>query len=503
MANIILEQQPKYNPFPAAQDVIFTVSEANLVAQNTRVKFLASVYIDWNKGALGTLDNKVAVLKTTPNNKGVGMFDLRPIIESYVNSDNLPDWAIDTTYSTIPGWNTAASKYKTVQYSSSNQFPIHLIDKYSWNKNTLKWLKVKFEIEYLGADASYPNEVNVDPDALWTGSYLFYNGYLSHTDALDVGTYSNNFGWDLENAGFDIVGSSINYIQNSTSSRFLTNSPTDQYARLTDYGTIPMFNTMDRSFSTGAPQSGTFRVDYVEVKMYNDSGVQIGSTFEIDNQSFTGGYHNFEPYSLTKFLYCGVFPANLNNWSSDFQGQTANLSYYTIQAFGANHTAITKTYTIHIICDSDFGYEGIRLTWLNKFGGWDYYTFNQKSIRSLATKKEQYTQNSGSWDAATYRPHGYKGGMKNFRVNAKESIKLNTDYLTDIESIWIEELFNSPEVYIVNQYSADDTGGIVNKYIEPVILKTTGFTRKTTANDKLIQYTIDIERNKDLRTQAV
>ena len=40
MANIILEQQPKYNPFPAAQDVIFTVSEANLVSQNTRLKLL-------------------------------------------------------------------------------------------------------------------------------------------------------------------------------------------------------------------------------------------------------------------------------------------------------------------------------------------------------------------------------------------------------------------------------------------------------------------------------
>ena len=90
MANIILEQQPKYNPFPAAQDVIFAVSENTVVANQTRVKFIANVYVDWNKTALGTANTLVATLKTTPNNAGVGIFDLRPIVESFVNSDNIP-----------------------------------------------------------------------------------------------------------------------------------------------------------------------------------------------------------------------------------------------------------------------------------------------------------------------------------------------------------------------------------------------------------------------------
>ena len=503
MANIILEQQPKYNPFPASQDVIFAVSENTVVANQTRVKFIANVYVDWNKTALGTANTLVATLKTTPNNAGVGIFDLRPIVESFVNSDNIPEHAIDTTYSLIPGWNNGQPKFKDSVYSNQNQFPIHLIDKYSWAKHTVKWLKVKFQIEYLGADATEPNNVNTDTDFLFTGSYLYYNGYLSKQDALDFGQFSNNFGWDLEKAGFDLAGNTISYIQNSPTSRFLSNCPTDQYARIGDYGTIPMFNTMDRSFTTGAPQSGTCRIDYIEIKMYNASNAQIGSTIQVDNVNTTGGYHNKEPYALTKYLFAGVFPANLRGWSTDFQGQINNISYYTVQAFGANHTAVTKIYNIHIICDNSFGYEGIRLAWLNKFGGWDYYTFNQKSVRSITTSKQQYTQNNGTWNKASYRPHGFKGGMKNFRVNAKERLQINTDFLNDIESAWIEELMNSPEVYIINQYSADDTAGIINKYVEPVILTTSSFTRKTKANDKLIQYTFEIERNSDLRTQAV
>ena len=140
---------------------------------------------------------------------------------------------------------------------------------------------------------------------------------------------------------------------------------------------------------------------------------------------------------------------------------------------------------------------------LNKFGTWDYYTFNQKSVRSLNTTKSQYTQLGGTWNQATYQPHGYKGGMKNFRVNAKESIKLNTDYLNDLQSEWMEGLFNSPEVYILTGETTTDNAGLINKYLQPVILSTTGYTRKTVANDKLIQYTIDVERNKELRTQTV
>ena len=55
----------------------------------------------------------------------------------------------------------------------------------------------------------------------------------------------------------------------------------------------------------------------------------------------------------------------------------------------------------------------------------------------------------------------------------------------------------------MNEYSNYDGSGIINKYVEPVIVTTSNFVRKTKANDKLIQYTIDIERNKDQRQQAI
>lgn len=65
---------------------------------------------------------------------------------------------------------------------------------------------------------------------------------------------------------------------------------------------------------------------------------------------------------------------------------------------------------------------------MNRWGAWDYYTFNQKSVRSLTTNKTNYTQLGGSWNKEYYIPHGYKGGKKNFRMNTKERITLNTDF---------------------------------------------------------------------------
>ena len=66
-----------------------------------------------------------------------------------------------------------------------------------------------------------------------------------------------------------------------------------------------------------------------------------------------------------------------------------------------------------------------------------------------------------------------------------------------------EELINSPEVYQLEGYQTDSTDSALNQYVIPVRLTTSSFTRKTKANDRLIQYTFEVEKTKTLRTQAV
>jgi len=178
-------------------------------------------------------------------------------------------------------------------------------------------------------------------------------------------------------------------------------------------------------------------------------------------------------------------------------------SYYLVEAFNSSDASISDRYTIYINCPTLKGYEPIRLTWLNQWGVWDYYTFKMKSTKSISTKGSTYQQLEGTWNESIYLPNGYKGGKKAFRVNAMEKISMNTDFVNESESEWFEELINSPEVYILEGFQVDATLSSPNTYVTPARLTTSSYTRKTVANDKLMQYTFEVEKSKTLRTQSV
>jgi len=506
--SLIIEQKPLYLTSPAAQQFIYTISEDQGIPLTAlSVKYIANVYISNDKSLVTSYDTSVRVgtLKTTPNNKGVGMFDLRPIIESFVS----PDY--EGSNATISSGVESNSCYKDEPYSELFRFPIHIIDRGALSINSTTWVTVQFYLEYFNADPNYPNQVAIDPNLEVNSQPLFvFNGVVYNEDILSKDYYTSNFGYNYD---------ADNYIMlPNTPAKFLTEAPAVQYARLTDYGTLSFFsmlNSSDFSWTTGNGTTNTML--YVKQILYDSAGSVLG-TFKLFSNEPTistpatsggGAGASSDNYSYSFLLYMGLYPANLTNWlgaGTDWHTHKANVSYYTLQAFNdttPTSLAISQIYTINIICSNSFGYEGIRLTWLNKLGTWDYYTFNQKSVKSVSTNKSTYTQLGGTWNELTYKPAGYKGGKKNFRVNSKEKIKLNTDFLNDLESVWIEGIIRSPEVYIVNEYSDDDSAGIINKYVEPVIVTTSSFVRKTKANDKLIQYTIEVERNKDQRQQAI
>jgi hypothetical protein len=130
----IIEQTPVGLFVPVGQDLIYVVSNTSVVANETRVKFVAEVYIGTSQAAVTPTGNTpVGTFKTTPNNAGVGMFDLRNVVENYVKADNM---AAD------------GSAYKTTTTSDSVRHPVHLIDKFSLNANLCRYMRVRFSVEY-------------------------------------------------------------------------------------------------------------------------------------------------------------------------------------------------------------------------------------------------------------------------------------------------------------------------------------------------------------------
>ena len=183
MSQTIIEQQPLFDTLHVGQDVIFTVSNSSIVSAFTRVKFQAEVHISSDlppNTALNT--DVVGIFKTNPNNAGVGMFDFRPIIENFVKADNLA---------------REGSEYKLTPNTADTNVPIHLIDKYSGNLNTMRYLVIQFKTEYFDG-TNLVSEFAVNSEL-----YKFINGYLKYTDELTL--TGNNFGYNLENFEFNVI----------------------------------------------------------------------------------------------------------------------------------------------------------------------------------------------------------------------------------------------------------------------------------------------------------
>ena len=479
--SVQINQHPLYNELPVGQEVMFAVTQNTIVATEFNVKFIAKVYIS-DTFINFTADQHVGDFKTTPNNVGAGIFNFRPVIETFVSPDN--QGFKETPYG---GTTLAGSTYKT----SILTHPIHLIDKFSLNKTSVRYMAIQFVIESsAGADSII--EIHED-EMVNSDKYILFNGVLQYDDVLTQlavsGTVHNAIGYNLK---------ANNFIPFSGGSqdKCLSNAPKTQYARLTDYGTLPFLQMMP-----------DFNDEVIRFDLkYYDSSDSLLDAETILNEAANGGTDLYTQHSAVNLEYFGAFPANLRGWSSAFEALVtagADIAYYTVRPITNFSSGITP-YTINIICPNERGYEGIRLTWLNQWGAWDYYTFNMKSTKSVTTNKVSWTQLGGTWNENAYRVSGYKGGKKNFRVNATEKIKINTDFVSEAEGVWFEELINSPEVYIVNEYSTDiDINTITNKYIEPVRLTTSNYIKKTIANDRLMQYTIEIEKSKTKRTQAV
>ena len=461
----LIEQKPLYTQVPVGQEVIFVVSNNTIVASFTNVRFIANVYIsDTTPSTITTTSIPTATFKTTPNNAGVGIFDFRQVVENYVSADNMA---------------ANFSEYKGVDTTDNTPHPIHLIDKYSKNKNATRWLTIQFKTQYTDANG----DVQIVSPKL-SVDYRLFNGYLKYSDILKMGTGStaNDFGYDWSK-----------FKMNTQTDSFLSNAPTTQYANLEDYGTLAFLAPNDN-------------LNYIRLTYNDSSGSQIG-TEDIDKTVANGAYNTFSTEISSRLLYFGCFPANLQNWSSTFlslvSAGTIQGGSIDVQAFDDSSNRISKQYTININCPNLKGYESIRLCWLNQWGVWDYYTFTQKSVRSVSTKGSTYEQLAGTWNEAAYRVDSYKGGKKAFRVNATEKITMNTDFVSESENEMFEELINSPEVYILDGYQDDVNFSALNQYVKPVRLTTSSFTKKTVANDKLIQYTFEVEKSKTLRTQSV
>jgi len=135
-------------------------------------------------------------------------------------------------------------------------------------------------------------------------------------------------------------------------------------------------------------------------------------------------------------------------------------------------------------------YEPYKVTFINKFGALQDMYFSLKSTSSLNTKGETYKSNVVDFGTLTYDT--YKPQVSQYNKMGKESISINTNYLSEEYNEVIKQLMMSEQVWLTRlDNPAPDSNNL--ETVLAVIPKTQSVTYKTSLNDRLVQYTVDFD----------
>ena len=119
-----------------------------------------------------------------------------------------------------------------------------------------------------------------------------------------------------------------------------------------------------------------------------------------------------------------------------------------------------------------------KLIFINKFGASQKLWFFKKSSLTLTTKEEKYKRNiisRGGYDSKSHV-------QKILKKQGNEKITLNSGFYPEENNEVFRQLLLSDEVWIE-----------INSQVLPINISSSSFQFKTQLNDKLINYTIEVE----------
>ena len=266
-----------------------------------------------------------------------------------------------------------------------------------------------------------------------------------------------------------------------------------------DSGTTGDFHTL--GFLNDGPNFDSAPFDF-KVEYFKNNGVSIGSV-TITNNAGAGGlkptlvgantadnvnrllYFGCGPQNLASIIgtSAGVNPSNFTDWE-----------YYTVTALdGGSSQMAAKVYFLRQQ-DNCKGYKTRRLSWRNSLGCYDYFNFTLKSTQTVQVQRDTYNSVLGTFNKSKYRYDDTQRGKNVRQTSATLKETLNTNWLKEEEVTLIESLLMSTNVEIIENINTDYTQGVV--------ITDTSLLRKTVANDKMIQYTINIEYANPLNTNS-
>tara|TARA_R110001583_G_scaffold51316_1_gene160299 strand:+ start:2861 stop:4384 length:1524 start_codon:yes stop_codon:yes gene_type:complete len=456
-----------------------------------RLKYILRVYKDSVSASnlLATLKQRTNNASTTSNQ--VAIFDIKGIVNTQIEST----------------FNDSGAGTLEVHKLGSNVSTKIL----GGNNKTVETIILKANIEYAATATAAPVEQTGGTDVVqitmyYTNATFGLMTYANTPDTNPLGDYTTSaltklllsnapLIYDYRNAnqqpgGGGLLQGYINYI-----------------SRLSDFHTIGFQN------KSGWGSDGNF----FGLQYYQADGTLV-VTYTFPNDATRGGIAPGSSANDSQYLlYAGCGTGNFQAYTGQAHKNNAALSSFDGQPGGA--TARDFTYYRVYMCDNQNGtssirskyyyfvrdfetdynckeQEIVRLGWINELGAWDYYDFRGGKVDTLTTERSNYSSllGSSSLDSGTsYKYYTWEGGKKTLTTSATLKSTIQTQYIEQEESEFLETMFNSPSVMMIEK----GTFAISQR----VVITNKSFEKKTSAKNKLqIQYTFEIEHSNPINT---
>jgi hypothetical protein len=138
--------------------------------------------------------------------------------------------------------------------------------------------------------------------------------------------------------------------------------------------------------------------------------------------------------------------------------------------------------------------ENTRVVFLNAKGGYDYFTFKSYRNDTLKIKSQTFDSRYYATDLAS-QDRNVGRTVKTFATDLDQEIVLESDYLTQAGGDWLQQLFYSPQVYIMNQdyVSPMDRQDKLYKDLLPVQILSTEVETINPKHQKLVKYRLTLK----------
>jgi hypothetical protein len=126
-----------------------------------------------------------------------------------------------------------------------------------------------------------------------------------------------------------------------------------------------------------------------------------------------------------------------------------NTAYYTIQIQTGAGSAGSEVYRFDIVEECS-KYLPQYLNFLNPLGGFESVRCSMASKDKYNINRKQFKRNNYTLSGNTYAYDTSKHGITNYAVEKTKEVTLNTNWLTETEFEWLQDLIASPVVFLGN-----------------------------------------------------